>query len=281
MNLLLWTGKVTEEHVPILEELKQNGYDGVEIPLFDFDTKNNKILRKHLDRLELGCTTVTVMPEEANPISNDKAVRAAALKHLKNAIRQTVLLGGDVLCGPLTAPCGLLTRNPRTGDEWKYGVEVLRKAAKEAEKSGIKLALEALNRFETYFINIVEDAYQFAKEVDSPNFGVMWDTFHANIEETDLQKALEGVGDKLFHVHISEHNRAIPGEGHTDYAPTFKALKNIGYDGWLTIEAFSSALPELAGATCIWRKMFNDNSELSRKGLQFIQKKLKQHKIAV
>ena len=100
--------KVTEEHVPILEELKQNGYDGVEIPLFDFDTKNNKILHKHLDRPELGCTTVTVMPEEANPISNDKAVRSG-VEALENAIRQTVLLGGDVLCGPLTAPCGLLT----------------------------------------------------------------------------------------------------------------------------------------------------------------------------
>ena len=139
----------------------------------------------------------------------------------------------------------------RTEEEWKWGVEILQKASVIAEKAGIDLALEPINRFETYFINTVGDAYTFAEAVGSKNFGIMFDTFHANIEEENMAKALQSVISKVKHFHVSENNRAIPGTGHIRFAELFKVLKANKYDRWMTIEAFGNAVPEVAGATCI------------------------------
>ncbi|MFB3788476.1 MAG: sugar phosphate isomerase/epimerase family protein [bacterium] len=275
MNLLLWEGSITEKHVGVLEDLAAMGYDGVEFPLFAFDRAQqaqSKKLRGHLDRLKMTCSVVTCVPPEANPISEDPAIRKASLEFLKKAIATAEILGSNIVAGPFTSPVGRLVGRRRTEDEWKWGVEVMRKAAMAADKAGVTLALEAINRFETYFINTMADAYQFAKAVDHPRFGVMFDTFHANIEEENIPKAMMTAAEKIVHVHISENHRGIPGAGHIRFEEVFKVLKKINYDGWLTIEAFGSALPELAAATCIWRDLFGDNLEVAKKGLAFIQK---------
>ncbi len=272
MNLLLWDATITEQHVQVLEELAELGFDGVEFPLFAFDRALSRKLRKHLDRLKLKCSVVTCVPPEANPISDKADVRRAGLNHLKKAIGIAEILGADTVCGPFTSPVGDLTGRPRTEDEWKRGIAVMQKASVAAEKAGVTLALEALNRFETYFINTIGDACQFADEVGSKKFGVMWDTFHANIEEESIVKAMKGAGKKIVHVHISENHRGIPGAGHIRFGEVFKQLRAMNYKGWLTVEAFGRALPELAAATCIWRDLFGSNSEVAQKSLQFIKK---------
>src|SRR5206468_5998073 len=99
MNLLLWTTHVTAEHFPILAKLKETGFDGVEVPLFQGDAAHFRNIRKELDRLGLGCTTVTTAPPEANPISPDAAVRKQAVERLKWAIDMTATLGGEVMAG--------------------------------------------------------------------------------------------------------------------------------------------------------------------------------------
>ncbi len=279
MNLLLWDGTITDKHVEVLEELADLGYDGVEFPIFSFNRPQSKKLRSHLDRLKLKCSIVTCVPPDANPISDDKNVRRKALNHMKKAIGIAEILGADIVAGPFTAPVGHLVGRRRTEDEWNWGVEVMQKAADQAEKSNVKLALEALNRFETYFINTSADACQFANEVSHPNFGIMWDTFHANIEETNIQQAMKAAADRIIHVHISENHRGIPGDGHIRFGDVFRCLKEIKYDGWLTIEAFSGALPELAAATCIWRDLFDSNHQVAEKGLSFIKQQLKKAKM--
>ncbi|RJP31395.1 MAG: sugar phosphate isomerase/epimerase [Candidatus Omnitrophota bacterium] len=274
LNLLLWDGTITEKHVAVLEELAALGYDGVEFPIFSFDRNVAKKLRTHLDRLKLKCTITSCVPQDgsANPISEDKKIRQAALNHMKKTIGIAEILGAEVIAGPFTSPVGRLVGRPRTDEEWKWGVEVMQKVAKATENSGVLLALEALNRFETYFINTAADACKFAEEVNHPNFGIMWDTFHANIEEKNIQKAMMAVAHKIVHVHISENHRGIPGAGHIRFGDVFNCLKKMKYDRWLTIEAFGSALPELAAATCIWRELFPSSHDLAEKGLQFIKK---------
>ncbi|HOL96577.1 MAG TPA: sugar phosphate isomerase/epimerase family protein, partial [bacterium] len=200
MNLLLWEGSITEKHVGVLEDLAAMGYDGVEFPLFAFSRAQQtqcKKLRGHLDRLKLSCSVVTCVPNEANPISEDPAIRKASLEFLKKAIATAEILGSNIVAGPFTSPVGRLVGRRRTEDEWKWGVEVMRKAAMAADKAGVTLALEAINRFETYFINTMADAYQFAKAVDHPRFGVMFDTFHANIEEENIPKAMMTAAEKI------------------------------------------------------------------------------------
>jgi len=278
MNLLLWTAYVTEEHFPILEKIKKTGYDGVEIPLFDGDAEHYKKIKKELDNLGLGCTAVTVVNASTNPISPDAAVRQAGLERIKWALDMTSALGGDVLAGPYHSALGEFTGQPPTQEERKRAVEVLSKAADHAQKVNVKIAIEYLNRFECYFLTNALDARNLVKEINHPYFGTMYDTFHANIEEKNITKAIESMEDTYVHVHISENDRGTPGSGLVHWDETFKALRKAKYDGWLTIEAFGRALPDLAAATKIWRDMFPSPEDVYVNGFKFIHEKWNKHK---
>ena len=273
MNLLLWTGNVTEEHYPLLEKIKEWGFDGAEIPMFSFDEPQYRDLRSKLDDLGLEATAVTIVPEEANPISDDASVRAAAVDHLKKAIDTANILGVRNLCGPYVSPVGRLVGRGRTDDEWKWAVDTFRTVAPHAADAGVTLALECLNRFETYFVNSIGDLAKLVDDVGHPNFRMMYDTFHSNIEEKCIADAIRAGGDRIVHVHISENDRSTPGEGHVHWDVNFDTLREIGYDGWMVIEAFGLALPELAAATCIWRSMFPNEEHLATKGLEFMKAK--------
>ena len=273
MNLLLWTAFVTEEHFPILEKIKKTGYDGVEIPLFDGDAEHYKKIKKELDNLGLGCTTVTVVNADTNPISPDASVRKAALDRIKWALDMTSVMGGDLLAGPYHSALGVFSGQPPTADERKRAVEVLTQAADHAQKVKVKIAIEYLNRFECYFLTNAMDAKNLVREINHPYFGTMYDTFHANIEEKNISQAIASMEDTYVHVHISENDRGTPGSGHVHWDETFKALRKAKYDGWLTIEAFGRALPDLAAATKIWRDMFPSPEDVYGNGFKFIKEK--------
>ena len=272
MNMLLWTSGVTEEHYPVLEQLKRIGYDGVELPIFAMDAAKFKALGRKLDDLGLQRTAVTVCPSpEVNPISDDAKAREAGLKHLKQAIDMCQAVGATHLCGPIHSTLGHFVGRGRTDSEWKHGKETLAKAADYAKRAGVTLVVEYLNRFETYFLNCAEDTARFCREVNHPHLKMMYDTFHANIEEKDLATAIRACADQTVHVHISENDRSTPGEGHVDWDTTFRTLKETRYDGWLMVEAFGLALPELAAATRIWRRMFPSEEYLAKNALAFMK----------
>lgn len=271
MNLLLWTSHVTEQHFPILEKLKKVGYDGVEIPIFEGDAKHFQKVRKELDNLGLACTTVACMMPESNPISPDAAIRKAAVERHKWLIEMTSVLGGEIMAGPYHSPLAVFTGAGPTADEKSRAVEVLRQAAEFAQSAKVKLAIEYLNRFECYFLTTAADARALVKEVNHPAFSSMYDTFHANIEEKDITKTITGFADSFIHVHISENDRGTPGTGHVHWKETFAALRKVNYDGWMTIEAFGRALPDLAAATRVWRDLFPAADEVYTRGLAFMK----------
>lgn len=273
MNLLLWTGHVTSEHFPLLAKLKQTGFDGVELPLFGGDAAHYKTVRKELDANGLGCTAVTVVNANNNPISPDAAIRQAGLDHIKWAVEMTSILGGDALCGPYHSAIGVFSGTGPTADEKKYSADVLRQAAEFAQQAKVKLAIEYLNRFECYFLTTAADARALVKAVNHPSFRMMYDTFHANIEEKQVAPVIESIADSTIHVHISENDRGTPGTGHVHWDETFKALKKIKYDGWMTIESFGRALPDLAAATKVWRDLFPSAEEVYTQGLRFMKTK--------
>jgi D-psicose/D-tagatose/L-ribulose 3-epimerase len=280
MNLLLWTAGVTEEHYPLLTRMKQLGFDGVELPLFDADEAGLRRLGDELDRLGLGRTAVTVCTAETNPISPDPAVRRAALDYLRQRIDWTALVGAEILCGPLHSALGVRTGRGRTSEEWAWCVEVLREAATHARERGVLLSIEPLNRFEVYFLNTAADANRLVAEIDSPSLGYLYDTFHANIEEQDIYRSLAANISGVNHIHISENDRGVPGSGHVHWAETFRAIRDTGYDGWLTIEAFGRALPELAAATCVWRDLFDEEDRVAREGAAFVRRSIAQAELA-
>ena len=148
----------------------------------------------------------------------------------------------------------------------------MRDVAEHAGDKNVMLAFECLNRFEIYLLNTHADAAKFAKEVDHPNCRIMYDTFHSNIEEKSVTKAIAEAGDMIAHVHISENDRSTPGSGNVRWVENFKALRKIDYDGWMVVEAFGLALPELAAATKIWRRMYDTEEQLTRDALAFMKK---------
>ncbi len=271
MNLLLWTSDVTEAHFGLLEQLKGIGYDGVELPIFDMQEAKFRKTGAKLTELGLGRTAVTVCTDDENPISADAAIREAGLNRLKKAIDMCAAVGATHLCGPIHSALGSFTGQGRTESEWKHGQDTLGKAADYAKSNNVTLVVEYLNRFECYFLNCAADCSRFTREVGHSNLKMMYDTFHANIEEKNIVAALEACKDQMVHVHISENDRSTPGEGGVNWDASFAGLKKIGYDGWFMIEAFGLALPDLAAATKIWRKMFPDEMTLAKNGLAFMK----------
>lgn len=277
MNLLLWTGDMHDDMLPVLERLKKMGYDGVELPLFD----NSSIEKwqkwgKRLDDLGLERTAVTVRGEQDNPISPDAKVRAAGVAATCRTLDCCQAVGAQTLIGPYHSALGIFSGAGPTADEWKWGVDSMRQVAEHAGKVGVMLGVEYLNRFETYLLNTAADTARFIAEVNHPSCRMMYDTFHANIEEKDMGAAIRAAAPYMVHVHISENDRSTPGQGSIDWKSNFDAIHAVGYNGWLMIEAFGLALPELVAATKIWRRMYESEDQLARDGLAFMKSQVAQ-----
>lgn len=271
MNLLLWTAHVTAEHYPILADIKKTGFDGVEIPIFDGTPAHYAGVKKELDHQGLECTTVTVVGPEHNPISPDASIRQAALDRLKWAIDCNHALGAWNMVGPFHSALGVFSGTPPTEDERKRAADVLRAAAEYAAQAKVQLCVEYLNRFECYFLTTAADAVALVNRVNHPNFKTMYDTFHAHIEEKSQAAPIYQTAPVLGHVHISENDRGTPGTGQVNWAEAFSTLKKVGYDGWMVIEAFGRALPDLAAATKVWRDLFPNPQQVYQHGYQWIQ----------
>ncbi|MEK7415690.1 MAG: sugar phosphate isomerase/epimerase [Planctomycetota bacterium] len=273
MNLLLWTDDATrEDFLPTLERLAQLGFDGVEIPVFNLDPAAYARLGKRLDNLGLARTAVTVRSQDDDPISPDPMIRGRGVDATKRALDCCQAGGMELLVGPLYAALGRFSGAGPTAAEWQYGVESVRAMAEHAAACKVDMALEHLNRFEIYLLNTAADCTRFVRDVHHPACGVLYDTFHSHIEEKSVTSALHDCAAQLRHVHISESDRSTPGRGQVNWAETFSGLSRLGYDGWLTIEAFGLALPSLAAATRIWRKMFIDELQLAGDGLAFMKR---------
>ena len=270
MNLLLWTGEIGESHLPVLESLKAMGYDGVEVPLFNLDL-DYAAWGKRLDDLGLERTAVTVRGVEDNPIAPEAAVRARGVQNNKRAVDCCQAMGATALVGPYHSALGFFSGQGPTADEWAWGVDSMRQLAEHAAQAGVTLGVECLNRFECYLLNTHADSARFVREVALPSCRAMYDTFHAHIEEKNLPESIRACADVLAHVHISENDRSTPGQGSVRWAETFDTLHAVGYDGWMMIEAFGLALPELVAATKIWRRMYDSEEQLARDGLAFMQ----------
>jgi D-psicose/D-tagatose/L-ribulose 3-epimerase len=272
MNMLLWTDDCTgPKFPPIFERLKGMGFDAVELPILNVDARKLRAVAKTLDGLGLARTGATCLSPERNLISEDRRQRAAGIAHLKCVIDACQAMGITLLIGPFYAALGVFSGRPATKQEWAWAVEGLREASEHAAQAGVTLAIEYLNRFEIYLLNCAADAARFVRDVDHPKFRMMYDTFHANIEEKSIGDALEACKDVMVHVHVSENDRSTPGKGGVNWKDTWAGLKKINYPGILVIEAFGQGLPGLAAATKIWRRMFVDEDQVAREGLAFMK----------
>ncbi|MBV9083812.1 MAG: sugar phosphate isomerase/epimerase [Acidobacteriaceae bacterium] len=274
VNTFIWSDRFDKRHAALLPALKQAGFDGVELPLVDLHPSYDRDIRAALEQNQLECTFCSVIPGGLSVIDEDAGIRRKTKQHLEDCVRTAAEMGGRLIAGPLYSPVGYLPGRRRTRDEWKRAVESFQQLGPMLDNYGVTLAIEPLNRYETYFLNTVSDAVLLCREIGHPKVGILFDTYHANIEEKNIADALRQAGSYLKHVHSCENDRGIPGSGHIEWPAIVEALRQLRYEGWLTIEGFGFSLGALSAAASIWRDLAPEPGAIAFEGLRFLRARL-------
>jgi D-psicose/D-tagatose/L-ribulose 3-epimerase len=271
VNTYIWGAAFGPADFQLLPRLKDAGFDGVEVPILDPAGFQADAIARECDRLGLQRTAVANVPGGSSLASSDRDSRERAIDRLTGCINAARDVGATILAGPMYTPVGFLTGQRRTADEWRWAVDSWQRLDRVVEAAGIEVALEPLNRFETYFLNTAADAARLCQAIGSPRIGILVDTFHANIEEKSIGMALRDAGPHLKHLHASENDRGIPGTGHVAWEELFGAAAALGYDRWLTIESFGFSAGALSTAAAIWRDLAPTPEAIAFEGLAFLR----------
>jgi D-psicose/D-tagatose/L-ribulose 3-epimerase len=275
-HAFVWIGEwTTNSGNQAIKAAGQAGMDFIEIPLLDPDSFDAVSHKHALKRAGIFATASLVLPKGTHMPKHPRK----ALAFLTRALEQVQAVGANYLCGCIAYELGYLTGKAPTSAERQTVIEVLGSVAERAQRMGIKLALEACNRYETYLYNSLEDARETVLKVGAPNLKVHADTYHMNIEENGFRSPILAARDVLEYVHMSESHRGMVGTGTVSWDEVFKALKDAKFSGYLTLESFAAVNPKLAAATCLWRPPHHSGAELAAGGMAFLRKKAAQHKL--
>ncbi len=269
-NVLAWSAVVSDDLFPILDRIKAIGYDGAEFFVGPWEEKAFKRVGKHCADIGLEVTTVTILGPDENPVSSDPKIRENSKEKLKWVLDRAADLNSQILCGPFHSAFATFASRAPIEDEYNWSAEVLNEVGEYAQTLGSLLIPEALNRFECYLCNTMEQLDYLLAKVNHPNVQAMFDTHHANMEEKNMGKAIELIAPRLRHFHISENDRGTPGSGHVNFDETFATLKKVGYSGWLTIEGFTRNDPAFANAIGVWRN-FSEPWDMAENGYKLIR----------
>ncbi len=280
MNLFTWTMTMDEDLSDTLAYLKRTGFDFVEMPVGTTpgappDLAKWQRLGQQAQSLGLDVQTCSLLPPELTLLSPDPATRKAGVTYLKQVVDCSAAAGSTILMGPFFAGFKTFTGKPATADEWAWSVEGMYQIAEHAQQQGVMLAIESLNRFETYLLTCADDTRRYIEAVDHPYCRAAFDSFHANIEEKSVVAAIQTLAPYLVHVQLSENDRSTPGQGQVDFETILQVLTDIEYSGPIAIEAFGVNPPELAAATHIFRPMFASPEQLAKEGYSFLKEVMK------
>jgi D-psicose/D-tagatose/L-ribulose 3-epimerase len=275
-HAFIWAGEWTPEGAQkAIGGAAEAGLDFVEIPLLRPESMDITATRALLDRYGIGCTCSLGLPKAAHlPSAPEKAQ-----SFLESAVDVAAGLEAPVLCGVLYAHLGTLTGRPPEQEELEDVARVLKNVARYAAERGVSLGVEAVNRYETYLINLAEQANAMLDRVGEPNVFVHLDTYHMNIEEKGFYEPIVATGPRMHYIHLSESDRGTPGTGNVHWDEVFRGLKAIDFDRYLVMESFAAINEDLAGATALWRDVVGDPETLIRDGLSFLRGKAAEHDV--
>ena len=269
VDTFIWSEAFSAEDLWILDKAKALGFETLDIAVAHPETFPTDLVKERKDELELEVVTSTTLNPSTNLIDPDPVVRNNGVRSLKMLVDINLALNSRILGGVNYAAWGYLPGRPRTDDEWTWSVTAMRQVAEYARERGeLVIAVEPVNRFETHFLNVAEDAVRYCQDVGIGNVKVHLDTFHMIREETSFAAAVEVCGKEyLGYVHVCENNRGIPGTGLVPWNEFFRALKKIGYVGPLVIESFDPGFEELNRLCAIWRRFAESGEALAVEGL--------------
>ena len=276
-HAFIWAGDWTPEGAErVISGAADAGLDFVEIPLLRPSDTDVAGTRELLDQHGIGCTCSLGLPKEAHlPFYPEKAE-----EFLKQAVDVTAGLGSTALSGAIYTNLGTLTGEPPSNEELDTVAWVLKRVARYAADRDLQLGIEAVNRYESHLINLVEQLNTMLDNIDEPNVFAHLDTYHMNIEEKGFYEPIVQLGNKLKYIHLSESDRGTPGTGNVYWNEVFRGLRDIGYEGHLVMESFAAINKDIAGATAIWRDVVGDPEILIRDGLSFLRNRASEYDVS-
>lgn len=257
----------------VISEAARIGLDMIEIPLLHPETFDGPAIKNLLDDNGIYAAYSLGLPSERT--LPDRPIEAEAF--LRTAIDAIESAGGNTLTGVIYGTLGDLPGRPPVEDDYKVIADVLRKVAAYASEKGIKLGIEPVNRYETFLVNTAQQAVELLDRIGADNMFIHLDTYHLNIEEESFGDAIRTAGDRMGYIHLSESNRGTPGRGTVDWDDVFGGLKAVDFDGSLVMESFVELNPDIARATCMWRKIVTDPEAMIRDGVAFLTQKAKEY----
>ncbi len=275
INTLMFAATFTDEETGVFGKIKDVGYDVVEIALASKGDLDYARTVKELEKYGLSCSSVCGLFGEDRDIRGPKMEYVEIGKaYIKDLIDAAAELGAGQVNGPMYSAVGRanLESAEARQQQWNTCRDSLKELCGYAEKRDVYLAIEPLNRFETDFINICSDAMQMVKDVGSSRLGIHLDTFHMNVEEKDSAQAVRNAGDKLLMLHTCENDRGAAGTGQVHWDKIARAVKDIGYDKYVVVEAFTPDQEVIAKAASVWRQTEKDALTLAKKALDFLKK---------
>ena len=270
----VWTAPVTTAELEKLApRVAGMGFDWIEVPLESIDDLDHEEGARIIRDQGLGVSGCVAMGPDRDLVHPEPAIRDTGMAYVCQAIEATQKLGATNLVGPIYATVGRTWQ--ATAEERARDVDLLvkqlRQLAQHAADHGVVLCLEPLNRFETSFINLAEQAIEVIDRVDHPACQILLDTFHMNIEEKSPGEAVRAVGPRLKHFHACESDRGAPGSGNVPWEQVAQGLREINYDGPVVIESFTARVKSIARAAAIWRPLAPSQDELAQGGLTFLK----------
>jgi D-psicose/D-tagatose/L-ribulose 3-epimerase len=274
INTFLFTSPFTDKSTNLFPQFKKWGFESVEIPIEDPSHITPSHINAELKKAGLVCGSVCACMGPDRDLRGTPEAQETGKTYLKAIIDQAKVLGNANVIGPVYSAVGRAdaVEDKEKAKQWKTVVKNLKEVAKYAEKKGVTIALEPLNRFETDFINTADQGLRMIADVGSPNLVLHLDTFHMNIEEKNQAKAIKKAGKLLGHFHACGSDRGTPGNDHIAWPEIVKALKSIKYEGDVVIESFTTDVKVIARAAAIWRQIEPSNQEIAVKGVKFLKK---------
>jgi D-psicose/D-tagatose/L-ribulose 3-epimerase len=263
--------KLFEGNLDLMNRLRDYGFDSMDVNVRALDIPTAKLIGKRAREIGLHLMGGGSLPADKELLSDEKAKRREAIEYMKTLVQKVHELGSTFYGGIIYAPFSRLTGKAPTEVELDRSAEGLREVARCARGFGIRVGLEPANRYEAYLVNTIGDGLRLADRIGEDNVGILFDTFHTTIEEKSMYTAIVAAGKRLYHVHACANDRGIPGSGQVRWDDVFRGIREIGYDGTITIEGFVDSTADVAAGACIWRKFASSAEEMAVEGLAFLR----------
>ena len=270
----IWVSPFSDQTYDIIDRVRRFGFDAIEICIEDPGQLNPHRLAQYIQEAQCLPLICGAFGPDRDISSEDERIRQSGIDYLKTCIDYAGIIGSELVSGPMYSATGKtrLQSAEEKQRQWSWAVENMKIVADYAEERGVRLAFEPLNRFETDFINTVEQGLELIEKVGSEQVGFLLDTFHMNIEEKNMSNAIRLAGDRIYNFHACENDRGTPGTGHIDWSSVFEALHDISYDGPVVIESFTADIKEIARAVSLWRPLAPTQDSIAEEGLKFLKK---------